>query len=123
VPAGISSEFREAERCASIAAWRAASALFRSTLEKVLKANGIPGGNLAAKIDQAAADGVITEARKRKAHDDVRVLGNDVLHDEWRAVTPEEVEASHKYVQRVLEDLYDDRASVEAILKVKERIP
>jgi len=122
IPNGIVNEYREAERCASIKAWRAASALLRSTLEKTLKSNGIPGKDLKAKIDTAAADGVITEARKKRAHDDVRVLGNDVLHDEWRDVTAEEVEASHKYVHRILEDLYDDRPSIEAILKAKGRI-
>jgi hypothetical protein len=107
-PDDITKEFREAELCASCGAWRGASALFRSTLEKTLKANGIPGRNLAEKIDSAAADAVITEARKKRAHDDVRVLGNDVLHDDWREVTPEEVEASHKYAHRILEDCRGD---------------
>ncbi len=40
VPNDIKSEFREAERCAAFGANRAASALFRSVLEKTLKANG-----------------------------------------------------------------------------------
>ena len=122
VPEGITEEFREAERCAAYAANRAASALFRSALEKALKANGYQEGTLAARIDQAGADGVITEARRKRAHDDIRVLGNDVLHDEWRRVTDEEVEAAHHYVQRILEDLYDDRGSVEAVLTAKGRM-
>ena len=78
---------------------------------------------MAERIDKAAADGVITAARSKRAHDDVRVLGNDVLHDDWRVVTEEEVELSHRYVQRILEDLYDDRASVEDILREKKRLP
>ena len=61
---GIVKEFREAELCASHSTWRAASGLFRSTLEKVLKANGYVKGTLASRIDEAASDGVITEARK-----------------------------------------------------------
>jgi hypothetical protein len=76
---------------------------FRSALEKALKANGYMKGSLAARIDEAAGDGVITEARRKRAHEDVRVLGNDVLHDEWRSVTDDEVTAAH-YVQRILED-------------------
>src|SRR5579864_5312232 len=112
VPAGIAGEFREAELCASFGAWRAASALLRSTLEKTLKANGFTKGGLESKIDEAAGDGVITEARRKRAHDDTRVLGNDVLHDEWREVKEEEVSAAHQYTQRILEDLYDDRTSV-----------
>jgi hypothetical protein len=123
MPDGIVAEMREAELCASSGAWRGASGLLRSTLEKLLRANGYEKGTLAARIDQAAADHVITEARRRRAHEDVRVLGNDVLHDEWREVTPEEVDVAHHYVQRIAEDLYDDRASVEALLRAAGRIP
>jgi hypothetical protein len=122
VPAGVVSEFREAELCASAQAWRSASGMLRSTLEKLLKVNGYNKGSLASKIDEAAADGVITESRKKKAHEDVRVLGNDILHDEWRAVTADEFSLAHHYVQRVIEDFYDDRSSVEAILISKNRI-
>ena len=122
VPDGIVKEFREAELCASVEAWRAASAMLRSALEKTLGANGYTKGTLANKIDEAAADGVITAARCKRAHDDIRVLGNDVLHDPWREITEDEVAMAHKYAQRILEDLYDDRPSVEAILASKGRI-
>ena len=122
VPGEISADFREAEICASFGARRGASALIRSALEKALKANGYVKRSLEANIDDAAGDGVITAARKQKAHDDVRVLGNDVLHDEWREVTDEEVELAIHYTQRVLEDLYDDRNSVENILLAKKRL-
>ncbi len=122
VPHGIVQEYREAEICAANNAWRGASGLLRSTLEKVLKENGYKNGNLASKIDAAASDGIITESRKKKAHDDIRVLGNDVLHDEWRKISPEDVAASHRYVQRIIEDFYDDRESVVKILKDKKRI-
>jgi hypothetical protein len=40
VPSDIQREFREAEQCLSFGANRAASALLRSVLEKILKANG-----------------------------------------------------------------------------------
>jgi len=123
VPEGIRNEFAEAELCASVQAWRAASALLRSTLEKTLRANGYKKGTLRDRIDEAAMDGVITEARKKRAHEDIRVLGNDVLHDEWREVEGNEFNSAHRYAQRILEDLYDDRASVEALLKAKGRIP
>lgn len=122
VPDGIVREYREAELCASFEAWRAASALLRSTLEKTLKANGYIKGSLQAKIDEAASDGIITAARSQKAHDDIRVLGNEVVHDEWRSVDESEVQAALHYTQRVLEDLYDDRASVEKLLIAKGRI-
>lgn len=122
VPDGVLKEYREAELCASVEAWRAASALLRSALEKTLKANGYQKGTLQQRIDEAAADGVITAARKQKAHDDVRVLGNEVVHDDWRAVTEDEVQSALHYVQRILEDLYDDRSSVETILYAKNRL-
>jgi hypothetical protein len=123
VPADLTSEFREAELVASVGAWRAASALMRSTLEKALKHSGYSKGPLAKLIDEAAADGAITAARSVRAHDEIRVLGNDVLHDEWRAITQEEFELSHRYTQRILEDLYDDRPSVLKLLLSKNRTP
>jgi hypothetical protein len=122
VPEGVQKEFREAELCMSVEAWRAASALLRSSLEKTLKINGYTKGSLQQKIDEAASDGVITAARKQKAHDDIRVLGNEVVHDDWRAVTENEVESALHYAQRVLEDFYDDRPSVEQILIAKGKM-
>lgn len=129
VPTDIQTEFREAELCAAFGANRAASALYRSVLEKTLKANGYTKTNdpslrdLQKRIDAAAGDGIITEARRKRAHDDVRSLGNDVLHDDWREITDQEVEDSGRYTQRVLEDLYDDRATVEALLIAKKKLP
>ena|SRR5579863_2648909 len=61
VPADIRAEFREVEKCQSWRALRAASALFRSVLEKTLKANGYTKGSdpkltdLYKRIDAAAA--------------------------------------------------------------------
>lgn len=119
VPEGIRKEFREAELCASVGAWRGASPLLRSTLEKALKDTGYDSGKLHSKIDAAAKDGVITDARKRKAHENIRVLGNDVVHEDWREMSEEEVEESLRYAQRILEDLYDDREQVIRTLKAK----
>lgn len=129
VPPDIQAEFREAENCVAFGANRAASALFRSVLEKALKANGYIKGNdptlkdLQKRIDAAVTDGVITDARRKRAHDEIRSLGNDVLHDDWRVVDDAEVEEAHRYMQRILEDFYDDRPSVEAILKAKGKLP
>ena len=109
-------------------AWRAAAALLRSTLEKTLKANGYRKTtdpklrDLYQLIEAAAADGILTETRRKKAQEDVRALGNDILHDEWREVAQEEFEVAHHYVQRILEDFYDDRPTVEATLKAKGRL-
>lgn len=123
LPSDLASEFREAEIVASVGAWRAASAMMRSTLEKALKHSGYSKGSLKALIDEAAQDGAITAARSVRAHEDIRVLGNDVLHDDWRSISEEEFELAHRYTQRILEDLYDDRASVLKLLAAKNRTP
>jgi hypothetical protein len=46
---------------------------------------------------------------------------SDILHDDWREVKQDEYEEAHHYAQRILEDLYDDRTTVETILKAKGR--
>jgi hypothetical protein len=73
------------------------------------------------RIDAAAWDKVITETRQKRAHENIRVLGNDILHDEWREVTEDEFTDAHKYTQRLLEDFYDDRPTVETRLRAQGR--
>ena len=123
VPKGIEAEFREAEACLAAGFFRAASGLFRSTLEKVLKSNGyIKERNLPERIRAAAGDGVITEARRKRADEEVRVLGNDVLHDEWQELDRSAVALSHHYTQRIIEDFYDDRETVTNVLVAAKRL-
>ena len=126
VPVGIKREFREAEICSESRCYRAAAAMLRSVLDKTLRANGYnprENKNLKQQIDAAAADGVITKARQKRAHDEVRVLGNDVLHDDWHEIEEDDVEVSRLYLQRLLEDFYDDRPSVLALLTTAGRSP
>ena len=120
-PDQIEKELREAESCMSVEAWRGAAALLRSALEKTLIENDYNERSLYQKIEAAGNDGIITSARRQRAQDLIRTLGNDVLHEEWRVVTREEVEDAHHYVARVIEDLYDDRATAEAVLTEKGR--
>ncbi len=121
-PDEIEKEFREAELCSTVGANRAASAMLRSALEKTLKKNGYNDGNLKNKIDLACADGLITESRKKCAHDEIRSLGNDVLHDAWQFVDDKAVEIAHKYTQRIIEDFYDERETAEKLLRDKNRV-
>jgi len=126
VPVGIVREFREGETCLDSNAIRAAAGMFRSVLDKTLRANGykLKGGTtLEQQIDMASDDGVITQARRRRAHEEIRVLGNDVLHDEWHEIAIEDVQAARHYAQRVLEDFYDDRESVLKQLRDAGKIP
>lgn len=122
-PNDIVHEFREAELCAAVGANRGASAMFRSALEKTLKTNGYESGGLKSRIDEAAADGLITESRKARVHQDIRALGNDVLHEPWRAVDDEAVRLAHRFAQRIIEDFYDDRRTAEKLLQQKKRLP
>ena len=122
MPDGVISEYAEAEKCASVGAWRGASALLRSALEKLLKANGYTKGVLAARIEAASKDGIVADALKDRAHTNVRDLGNDVVHDDWRQVTPDEYESAHHYVHRIAEAFYDNRPHVETLLKKAGRL-
>lgn len=131
VPEDIVKELREAELDAAHGAYRSASAMLRSVLEKTLKKNGYDevdvgtppkkSRSLLHRIDAAAGDGIITETRRNRAHENIRVLGNDILHDDWREVRQEEFEEAHKYAQRILEDFYDDRPTVEGRLNAQGR--
>jgi hypothetical protein len=125
-PDGIKSEFMEAEQCMSVGCYRAAAGLFRSVLEKTLSANGYKTNkekNLIQRIDAATNDKIITEARRKRAHEEIRVLGNDVLHDEWRKLVEDDVTLAHHYCQRIIEDFYDERYSVLQLLKDAGRTP
>jgi len=87
VPADIQKEFREAELDAANGAYRSGSALLRSVLEKTLKRNGYDeieyrdekgvikkSSALLRRVDAASEDGILTETRKKRAHENIRVL-------------------------------------------------
>ena len=124
-PKDIMVEFREAEKCLENNCLRAAASMFRSVLDKTMRANGYHTTRekrLFQQIDGAAKDGVITLARKKRAHCELRLFGNDVLVDDWHEVTERDVEVARRYCQRILEDFYDDRESVINLLKDAGRI-
>ncbi len=125
-PEGIKNEFREAEKCLQLGCLRAAAGLFRSVLDKTFRANGLhtkKESNLYQQIEAATREGILTASRRRRAHDDIRVLGNDVLHDEWHAIPEDDVLAAQHYAQRIIEDFYDDRESVTQQLREAGRLP
>jgi len=64
VPDGIVKEFREGELCLEAGCFLATARMFRSVLDKTLRANGYKdkrGTTLEQQIDMAANDGVITQ--------------------------------------------------------------
>lgn len=130
LPEEIKKEYKEAEICFGNRCNRAASAMIRSTLEKILKANGYKEENangfdnmwLTTKIKEATKDGVLTSARGERAKNDIKVLGDEVVHRDWREVTDEEVKNALQYALWIIRDLYDDRATTEEILQTKGRL-
>src|SRR3981081_2768691 len=100
--------------------------MFRSALKKTLTAAGYTVGRhtkLYDQIEAAADDGSITDARRHRAHEEIRVLGNDGLYDVWKSLEPDEAVLARDYTQRVIEDFYDHPASVLARLREKKRVP
>lgn len=121
-PKDILSEFRSAERCASIHEYRPAGAMLRSTLEKVLNDHGYDERYLTNNINNATKEGVLTIALQKRAFNIVKALGDEILHQSWRNITEEQYEDSHEYTQRIIENFYDDPETVREILIEKKRI-
>ena len=123
-PQEIQVEFREAETCARVKAYRAAGAMARSTLEKALIIAGYKPARerLVSMIREAVAEGILGEVRRSQA-DSIRDLGNEVLHDPWRPVDKDEAQAILTYAHRVIHDLFSDWNTVRAVLVAKGRQP
>jgi len=129
-PESLKFEFREAEKCLASNCNRAACAMLRSTLEKALKLNGYEDLNetgydsmgLKNKITKASKDGVIHVARIKRAETDIKVLGDEVVHRDWREISTDEAMMVLTYTSQIIQDLYQDRDTVEGLLKEKGRI-
>ena len=125
VPFDIRNELEEAEVCMAAGAYRAASIMLRSLLERVFQDSGYTDAQgfrtLTSKIAAASDDQIIPATRLERAKTIIETLGDEVGHREWRAIAPEEVALSRHYCQRILEDMYDDRDIVERTLLAKER--
>ncbi|MCQ4792473.1 DUF4145 domain-containing protein [Bifidobacterium adolescentis] len=89
VPQHIADAASEAYACFSIRSYRAAILMARSVLEATAKDKKVTKGNLASKIDELAADGVISEQIKDEAHE-IRYLGNDMAHGDFTEPVSEE---------------------------------
>jgi len=101
--------------------------MLRSVLEKTLKKHGyVRDGNqlcnLYEKIEAACNDGVIAAALRNRAHAQIRVLGNDILHEDYRVVDNGQFDDAHHYTQRILEGFYDDPDEVRDLLVAAGRL-
>jgi hypothetical protein len=131
VPAELSSDVMEAERCASVRAYRAGVALLRSVLERTLKLNGFRDADmdkdrrlsLKTRLRHALDDGLIAPTRWSQLDDGIREFANDILHDApYQEVSTDDFSRVHTFAQRLLEDFYGDREVVVRRLVEKGRL-
>ncbi|MEV6803186.1 DUF4145 domain-containing protein [Streptomyces sp. NPDC051132] len=78
-PNAVRDLFAEGARAEAAAAYRAAGAMYRATVEELCKALGAEGNNLASKINDLVNRGVTSEIVEN-LHE-ARFLGNWSLHD------------------------------------------
>jgi len=79
VPEHIAKAAKEAHSAFSINAFMAAILMARTVVEATAKDKGIKTGNLYAKIDEMAKQGIIRNDTKDAAHE-IRHFGNDMAH-------------------------------------------
>lgn len=113
VPEHIAGAAREAYRCRSIGAHRAAVLLARSAIEATAKRKGFKDGGLNTKIDKMFEVSLIREHIRDGAHE-VRHLGNDMAHGDFvEPVEPEDSELLLTLMSEVLDEVFQGPARVE----------
>ena len=78
-PNDVGQNWVEAHRSLSVANWRAAAIMARTSLQAALRDKGAGGQNLKSEIDNLAAKGILPPVMKDWSTD-VRELGNDAAH-------------------------------------------
>lgn len=116
VPPPIAEAADEVYRCLSINAHRAAVALARAVVEATAKDKGITKGQISAKIDEMAKQGLIREGTREAAHE-VRFKGNDAAHGDIAGtpMTPEEAAEVVALMDEVLVEVYQSPARVQRV--------
>lgn len=112
VPEHIASAADEAFRCRSIGAYRASILMARAVVEATAKDQGIHDGNLAAKIEQLSAKGIVRSFTKDAAHE-LRFLGNGMAHGDFVDPTGrDDCDAVLEVVAEILNEVYQGPARV-----------
>jgi hypothetical protein len=123
VPAHIASAADEAFRCRSIESLRAAILMARSAIEATCKDHGVTKGQLAAKIDEMAAKGLIRSFTQDAAHE-LRHLGNDMAHGDFvDAVDTDDAESVLEVMAEILNEVYQGPARVGRMKAKREGAP
>ena len=113
LPSDIAGAFREATKCAAVACYNAAGAMFRLCLDLATK--DVKGKNLAARLEALCEEKQFSP-ELRELGSVVRLDGNDAAHD--GTLDKESVEDLEAFATRFLTQLYTEPARVRA---AKER--
>lgn len=120
VPDHIASAADEAFRCRSIMTLRSAILMARSVIEATCKDNDVTKGQLAAKIDAMAGQGLIRPFTQDAAHE-LRFLGNDMAHGDFvDAVDEDDADAVLEVMAEILNEVYQGPARVSRMKAKRE---
>ncbi|MCY3844006.1 MAG: DUF4145 domain-containing protein [Acidobacteria bacterium] len=115
LPSDIKGAFREATKCAAVACYNAAGAMFRLCLDLATK--GVKGKNLAARLE-ALCEQKQFSPELRELGSAVRLNGNDAAHD--GSLDEEAVEDLEAFATRFLTQLYTEPARLRAAKERRE---
>jgi hypothetical protein len=108
VPPSIAADFSEALRCLWVKSYKATVAMCRRSVEASCKEKKANGKNLKERIENLAAQGLITDPLRKMAHR-VRLTANEELHgapDDLDTFTEPEAEAIVKFVREYFHHVY-----------------
>jgi hypothetical protein len=114
VPEEVAADAREAHRCLSVQAFRAAVVMARRAMQSAAYDKGAPEDNLVAQIDWLEEQRVITPLMKEVAHT-IRLAGNAGAHpdrDGLRDVGEAEARAVIDFLDDFLKYVYEIPARV-----------
>jgi hypothetical protein len=108
VPAGVAADFKEAQRCYFIEAYKATVTMCRRAIQSSVNNQEADGKSLIHQIDDLFKSGKITEALKNFAHH-VRMTGNEGAHPDkdglWDTVK-DDASDMIEFTQQYLDHIY-----------------
>lgn len=117
VPDDVAADAREAHRCFSIKAWRAAVVMARRAMQSAAYEKGAPERNLVEQIDWLEEQRLVTPQMKEVAHT-IRLAGNLGAHPDkggLRDVGETEARAVIEFLDDFLRYVYEIPARLERL--------
>jgi hypothetical protein len=125
VPRPVTTALDEAITCHANECFTAAAIMVRKTLEELCRDRGAHGSNLKDRIRDLGTK-VILPIELMDGLDDLRLLGNDAAHFESHAydnVGKEEIETGIEFTKEVLKAVYQYKALLQRLQKLKKAPP